>query len=523
MPRPSEEPEQAPGERTPPGAPDPSDAGAGPDPVTPPDAAAGPAPEGAGPAGPRAPVPPKRSQRSGGPGSGETGVGGNDAAPQGDAGPPVLPPADPVRFPTVPRPPEPVRDGDPGARRGPSPERSQTPDERPGAARTDGFLAAEGCWPVPPARGTTSDWSRGYLGEDYLVRPPGESGRAAGERTAPGTPSEAAGPPADGRSPGQVPDGGTAPGGDTGDPPAGRLPAPRGDGPGDGEPHGTPAPGTSCRTARAASPRDQEADPPRDQDAGPGPAGPARPDPRVADSARARLAHAVRPRASRAQFLSGVLCAVLGFALVVQVKQTQEAGLDSLRQDDLVRILDNITQNSNRLDSEAQSLQDTLEELRTGSDRSSAAQEAARERLDNLGLLAGTLPATGPGIELDIVDPQHTVGAGVLLNTVQELRDAGAEAIQIEDVRVIASTSFVDTEAGITVDGNGVSAPYHLVVVGDAQTLAAALNIPGGVLEVLRSQEATGSVSQRQSLTVDAVRNLSTPQYAHPVPTRSTR
>jgi uncharacterized protein YlxW (UPF0749 family) len=395
-----------------------------------------------------------------------------DAAPSPQAG---TVPAQDGAVPARSDPPdgEPSSDGDPAP--GAAPAGGEDPQH--GTDPIGEFLSSPVAWDLSPADDTASDWSRGYLGEDY----PG--------RCAPRPVTQM-------------------------DPSCVQTPSPS----------GSPRPGPEDPVPEDPVPEDtsEPSDPQRFVDVA-GSVSQAVPPavPPAADSARARLMHAVRPRATRAQLLAGVLCAVLGFALVVQVKQTQEAGLDSLRQADLVRILDNITQNSNRLDSEARSLKDTLEELRTGSDRSSAAQEAARERLNNLGLLAGTLPATGSGIELDIVDPKHTVGAGILLNTVQELRDAGAEAIQIEDVRVIASTSFVDTDAGITVDGTGVTAPYHIVVVGDPQTLAAALNIPGGVLEVLRSEQATGSITQRQNLTVDTVRKPTTPRFARPVPTHS--
>ncbi|MDQ1295629.1 MAG: hypothetical protein QG608_3514 [Actinomycetota bacterium] len=454
MPRPDQEPDQEPDQN--PGEPLPPDRSPSPDIApdrTPPSAPAedeDPSPEG------------------------EAGDAAEPEGPVPDDGPAILPPADaadPPELPPAPRP------GGPSRTAG-----TDVPDAQGEVDPIGEFLTpqVQVSWDLPPAEDTASDWSQGYLGEDYL-------GRSA-PRPVPSTST------------------------------ASRQAPP---------PVGSPRPRSQDQTSQDTVSQDTAS---QDASEPPDPQGPVAGSallivppaaPPTADSARARLRHAVRPRATRAQLLAGVLCAVLGFALVVQVKQTQEAGLDSLRQADLVRILDNITQNSNRLDSEAQSLQDTLEELRTGSDRSSAAQVAARERLNNLGLLAGTLSAIGPGIELDIVDPQHTVAAGILLNTVQELRDAGAEAIQIEDVRVIASTSFVDTDAGITVDGTGVTAPYHVVVVGDPQTLAAALNIPGGVLEVLRSEQATGSVTQRQSLTVDAVRKPITPRFVRPVPTRS--
>src|SRR5215203_3767876 len=95
----------------------------------------------------------------------------------------------------------------------------------------------------------------------------------------------------------------------------------------------------------------------------------------------------------RGQVLVAALLAVLGFAVVVQTRQTQEDGLSSLRQSDLVRIFDNLQQQSTRLDEDARKLEETQQDLRSGTDRTAAAEQAARQRLEVLGILAGTLPA----------------------------------------------------------------------------------------------------------------------------------
>jgi uncharacterized protein YlxW (UPF0749 family) len=238
------------------------------------------------------------------------------------------------------------------------------------------------------------------------------------------------------------------------------------------------------------------------------------PDP--ADAARVRLFRALRPRASRGQLLAAVICAVLGFAVVVQVRQAQEEGLSALRQTDLVTVLDNVTQQSARLDDQAAALQKTLDDLQSASDRSPAARAAAQQRLDVLGVLAGTQGAVGPGIELDITDPKGQVNATDVLGAVEELRDAGGEAIQIGPVRVVASTAFVDDPHGVFVDRTLVTAPFRMLVIGDPQTLGAALEIPGGVLESLRSKGADGAVHPEQTLRITALRQVSAPQYARP-------
>ena len=81
--------------------------------------------------------------------------------------------------------------------------------------------------------------------------------------------------------------------------------------------------------------------------------------PPTADTAWRRLAAVARPKATRANAFAALLALVLGFAIATQVRQTQEQGLESLRQSDLVGILDNVTQSQARLDTEARTLQTT--------------------------------------------------------------------------------------------------------------------------------------------------------------------
>jgi uncharacterized protein YlxW (UPF0749 family) len=219
--------------------------------------------------------------------------------------------------------------------------------------------------------------------------------------------------------------------------------------------------------------------------------------------------------------MAGVLCAAVGFGLVVQVHQTNVSGLASLKQGDLVQILARVSGESARLEEEAQKLQETREQLATGSLSRAAAESSARERLQVLAVLAGTAPAQGPGIAVTVTDPKGRVGSAEILDAVQELRDAGAEAIQIEGgsraVRVVASTSFVDGTGAIVADGVSLSAPLTLRVIGDPETLSAALDIPGGVNDVLRGEGAEVSTTTSASVRVDALAAPRPYRYARPV------
>ncbi len=213
-------------------------------------------------------------------------------------------------------------------------------------------------------------------------------------------------------------------------------------------------------------------------------------------------------RPGRARVAVWVLLAVLGFGITVSVRaHSGAAGLSNARPDDLVGILDDLDAKGRRLQSEADSLQETRDRL-NGSDSGAEALAEARSRAEGLAILAGTVGAQGPGIEVTIDDSGGRVGADVLVDAIQELRDAGAEALQVGAVRVVASTAVVDpTGGGIAVDGHHLGPPYRILAIGDAHTLAQAMQIPGGVLDTVASRDgAVASVATPALVRITAVR-----------------
>jgi uncharacterized protein YlxW (UPF0749 family) len=225
-------------------------------------------------------------------------------------------------------------------------------------------------------------------------------------------------------------------------------------------------------------------------------------------------------RSRRSGALIGVLLALLGFALVTQVRSNDaDQGLSSDRQEDLVQILDDLDARKERLNSEVASLSEQQREISSSAQGRQAALDEAKRRADELGILAGTLPAEGPG--LSIVFSGHAP-ASVLLDAVEELRGAGAEAMQIAGarggtVRVVASTSFTDQGADLLVDGKRLVAPYTVVVIGDGATMSAALNIPGGVVDAVKRSGGSVSVHEPDVVEVSATRRVTPPRYARPV------
>lgn len=230
------------------------------------------------------------------------------------------------------------------------------------------------------------------------------------------------------------------------------------------------------------------------------------------------LGRALVPRATRGQVITGLLCALLGFALVVQVQANRTDGLSGLRQDELVRILDDVTRRTEELQEQVVTLRARRAELVTGSDTEKAAREAAAARAEVQGILAGRLPAEGPGVELVVRQPEQPIPAAVLYNVLEELRNAGAEAVQVNDQRLTASSYFLETTVGVEVDGVTLTPPYRWLAVGDPDTMTTALSIPGGALAQVRNAGGLTDVEGRELVQISAVRPIERPQFATPVP-----
>lgn len=229
-----------------------------------------------------------------------------------------------------------------------------------------------------------------------------------------------------------------------------------------------------------------------------------------------------RRRPARAGVLIGLLIGLLGFGLAVQLRSTQaDPALATARQEDLVRILDDLDGRKERLRDEIASLEARKQQLNSGAKGRQAALDEARRRADELGILAGTLAAEGPGLMIEFRPGDERVKADHILNAVEELRGAGAEAMQIGGargpaVRIVASTYFVDDGGRLTVDGERLSAPYTLTVIGEPRTMRTALEIPGGVVSEVSKDGGTVTVNEPKQVKVTALRRTEQPKYARP-------
>lgn len=226
-------------------------------------------------------------------------------------------------------------------------------------------------------------------------------------------------------------------------------------------------------------------------------------------------------RPSRGQFVIGVALFLTALIVVMTLRsQAAQPEFANVRQADLIQLLDNVTAETRRLEGEVSDLENARNELMSGADRDQAAREEAERRLQQAQIIAGTVPAVGPGVRIAINDPEGRVTAELLLDAIEELRDAGAEVIELNDsVRLVMRSYFSTDEQGrITADGTVLEAPYVIDAIGDPATLEAGARFRGGLVSEVEGERVAGTVTIEQVQSVEIATTVTPPEneFARP-------
>lgn len=220
----------------------------------------------------------------------------------------------------------------------------------------------------------------------------------------------------------------------------------------------------------------------------------------------------------RSAWIVALLVGLLAFTMTVQWRQDDETDdFSGVRGVELAELLKSLDATNTRLSQQIDTLRASRDDLRDSNESTAEARKAAVERANALAILAGTVGAEGEGIEITITAPPGAVTASVLLDAVQEMRDAGAEVIALNGVaRVVAQTWFLDDDAGVRVSGRVLKPPYVMEVIGDPDTLADAVTFRGGLADRVEGRGGEVGVEKRQRIRVTAVADAPEPQYARP-------
>lgn len=208
---------------------------------------------------------------------------------------------------------------------------------------------------------------------------------------------------------------------------------------------------------------------------------------------------------------------ILGLLLAVQFRTQAnvEVTRTTTRVDELTTMLQNAEKERENLQEEVKELRDKMREYEKAATEGRSLLEAMRQELDKARMAAGLVEVTGPGVLVYLEDSILKAAPGEdpnlylihqedLLQIVNELFAAGAEAISINGQRVVTTTEIRCAGPTILVNGTRIGSPYEISAIGESKTLESSLNMPGGVIEMLRTVGIKVMVTKKQKVVVPA-------------------
>ena len=219
---------------------------------------------------------------------------------------------------------------------------------------------------------------------------------------------------------------------------------------------------------------------------------------------------------TRSQLALAAVFLVLGLLVVVQLRaQAGSAGLAQLSSQDLTVLVANLNARNDQLRREVSSLEAELAALNQNRARGEESVDELRADLRRVRAYAGLDPVGGPGVTIAINGPIDGFGVEELIN---ELRNAGAEAIGAGDVRIVTGVVVIGAPGAASIDGVRLGDVFELRAIGAPDKLTGSLTRSGGVIAQLAATEpeVTVTVTPVDRIELPATARDLVPEHGHP-------
>lgn len=216
----------------------------------------------------------------------------------------------------------------------------------------------------------------------------------------------------------------------------------------------------------------------------------------------------------------GIMCFILIMGIAVQYRTVKNANkvagteINSELKTEVLRWKEKYEEVYGVLERAEEILEEKREKATNNSNDSSKIQT----ELKTLNSLIGTIDVKGNGIVITVADNSNMTSQTVgvldnisnylihdrdLLMLVNELKNAGAEAISINGERIINTTSITCDGNVILINGNKISSPFEIKAIGSQEALLGAIQRPGGYLEEqLESYGLVTSIEKQENITI---------------------
>ncbi|MEO8570170.1 MAG: DUF881 domain-containing protein [Chloroflexota bacterium] len=218
----------------------------------------------------------------------------------------------------------------------------------------------------------------------------------------------------------------------------------------------------------------------------------------------------------RSQLTIALVALVLGLLVVVQLRsQAGGSGLAQLSSQDLTVLVANLNARNDQLRREASTLDGELATLKANRSRGDVSVDEITADLERVRAYAGLEPVSGPGVTISIRGLIDGPGVEELIN---ELRNAGAEAIAVGDVRVVTGAVVTGAAGEAQFDGSRLGATFELDAIGAPDKLTGSLTRSGGVIAQLAATlpDVVVTVTPVDRLALPATTRSLVPAHGHP-------
>ncbi|MFP5342332.1 MAG: DUF881 domain-containing protein [Candidatus Limnocylindria bacterium] len=189
----------------------------------------------------------------------------------------------------------------------------------------------------------------------------------------------------------------------------------------------------------------------------------------------------------RNQATIAIVAFVLGLLVVVQLRaQAGGAAFAGLSSQELTVLVANLNARNDTLRREVATLERDLANLQANSARGEASIDELRADLRRVRLYAGLDPATGPGVIITVRGSIDGSGVDELVN---ELRNAGAEALAIESTRLVPGVVIGGGPGAVDVDGQRLDETFAIHAIGAPDKLTGTLTRSGGIIAQLAATQ----------------------------------
>jgi len=218
----------------------------------------------------------------------------------------------------------------------------------------------------------------------------------------------------------------------------------------------------------------------------------------------------------RSRLSVAAVATLLGILTIGQLRgQAGVPGLSALSATELTQLIANLNTGNDQLRTEISELQRQEADIASTKQRGETTVDDLTADLERIRAWAGITPVSGQGIVISVQGPIGGDGVEDLLN---ELRNAGAEAIAVAGVRIVGGVVVAGTPGGLSLENQALGDAFEIRAIGSPQILTGTLTRTGGVIaQVGATYPATRlTVAPIESMTLPASERTSPPTYARP-------